>query len=142
MHIPATNGPPGPCIFVVEDDTSNRDVLVGLLTLEGYQVAAAASGEEALSLFEHNKPDLILCDYLLTDMDGAELCERLSRHPQVSGTPMILVTGMPLASVPNIEQYAAVVEKPYEIDELLHMIGSALVLSGTEREERHSGPGS
>ena len=138
MRTTAANGLSRPCIFVVEDDTSNRHVLVSLLTLEGYQVAEAASGEEALSLFEHNRPDLILCDYLLTGMDGAELCERLSRHPLVSGTPMILVTGMPLANVRNIEQYTAVVEKPYEVDELLHVIESALVLSGTEREERHS----
>jgi CheY-like chemotaxis protein len=142
MRTTAANGLSGPRIFVVEDDQPNRDVLMSLLTLEGYQVAAAASGEEALSLFKNNKPDLILCDYLLKDMDGAELCERLSRHPLVSGTPMILVTGMPLVSVRNIEQYIAVVEKPYEVDELLHTIRSALTLSGTEWEERHSGPGS
>jgi CheY-like chemotaxis protein len=110
--------------------------------MEGYQVVVAVSGEEALNLFKHNKPDLVLCDYLLKDMDGADLCARLSRHPLVSGTPMVLVTAMPLARVRGIEQYTAVVEKPFDVTDLLDVISSALTMSGAKREVMYSVSGS
>lgn len=64
-------------ILVTEDDPLTLEALGALLRIEGFQVAEAADGETALTLWETEKPDLICLDIMMPGMDGYEVCRRL-----------------------------------------------------------------
>lgn len=119
-----------PTVLVVEDDVSNRELLRDVLVAEGYQVTLAANARQALESSRNNKPDLVLCDYLLPDAGGIEACEEFVRNSRAVGAAMILITAMPLNRVRNIEQYTAVLQKPFEISDILELVG--ICLAGAE----------
>lgn len=78
-------------ILVVDDNADNIDVLNGILK-PYYQVKAAVNGELALKIAIKLKPDLILLDVMMPDMDGHEVCRRLKNNPITSNIPVIFVT--------------------------------------------------
>lgn len=80
-------------ILVVDDTPTNIDVLTGLLSDE-YRVLAATNGENALKLANSpNRPDLILLDIMMPEMDGMEVCRRLKDNPETESIPIIFLTG-------------------------------------------------
>jgi len=82
------------CLLIVDDDQHGRDTLEMLLTPEGYQLAFAASGEEALTKAIKLQPDLILLDVMMPGMDGFEVCEHLRGHPQLEAVPIMILTAL------------------------------------------------
>ena len=115
-----------PTILVVEDDASNRDLLSDVLAAERYKVILAANGTQALDAFKQKRPDLILCDYLLPDMDGTAVCEQLARYSPQGSPPVIMVTALSLANVRSTDPYTAVIQKPFDLDELLDLVRRCL----------------
>lgn len=81
-------------ILIVDDDPSNIFLLEELLDLEGYQLQAASSGEQALSLAAQMHPDLILLDIMMPGMDGYEVCRRLREDEVLQGVPIIFLTAL------------------------------------------------
>lgn len=79
-------------ILVVDDTPENIDVLSGLLR-DQYKVKAAKSGERALKLVEKAKPDLILLDIMMPEMDGFEVCRRLKANAETNDIPVIFISG-------------------------------------------------
>lgn len=79
-------------ILVVEDTLENRDILEAMLEDEGYQVSVAENGREALSLVAKVKPDLILLDVMMPEMDGFETCKRLKASSATQNIPVIFLT--------------------------------------------------
>jgi two-component system alkaline phosphatase synthesis response regulator PhoP len=81
-------------ILVVDDNKH----LLGLLRLnlkgEGYSIATAANGIDAIQKAVSLAPDLILLDLLLPGLDGFVVCETLRKHPVTASTPIIIMTGM------------------------------------------------
>ena len=107
---------PGRCVvMVVEDDPDNLDSIVELLQDEGYEVLAARSGEEATEQLTRVRPQVLISDYLLPDMTGAELVTRLQRGagPPI---PVVFLTGM---QRPAQVGDALVLNKPVVLDDLL-----------------------
>ena len=79
-------------ILVVDDTPENIDVLNGVLRSE-YKVKAALNGERALKIaFADQKPDMILLDIMMPEMDGYEVCRQLKANPATSGVPVIFIT--------------------------------------------------
>ena len=76
-------------ILIVEDEESYREPLVYQLTREGYDVSAAATGEEGLELFTKGGIDLVLLDLMLPGLDGTALCRRIREQSRV---PIIMLT--------------------------------------------------
>ena len=76
-------------ILIVEDEESYREPLVYQLTREGYDVSAAATGEEGLELFTKGGIDLVLLDLMLPGIDGTALCRRIREQSRV---PIIMLT--------------------------------------------------
>ena len=76
-------------ILIVDDETRLVDVLKAYLERDGYRVAAAYNGREALLLARREKPDLILLDLMLPEMDGMEVCRTLRKESEV---PIIMLT--------------------------------------------------
>ena len=81
-------------ILVVDDNETNRDILVTRLEKNGYQTLQAADGEEALASARQNLPDLILLDILLPDLDGLSVCKILRRQPSTKKTPVIFMSAL------------------------------------------------
>lgn len=79
-------------ILAVDDEEDILELLRFNLTKEGFAVACAASGEEALKSALSHKPDLILLDLLLPGMDGLEVAKRLKSDPSTQDIPVIMVT--------------------------------------------------
>ena len=80
------------CILVVDDNETNRDILVTRLEKNGYRTLQAADGEEALASAAQHQPDLILLDVEMPKLDGFEVCRRLRRDPAMPFIPIILCT--------------------------------------------------
>lgn len=81
-----------PRILVVDDNETNRDILVTRLEAHGYQTLQAADGEEALRGVAQHRPDVVLLDVMMPNLDGLEACRRLKSDRAVAFTPVILVT--------------------------------------------------
>jgi adenylate cyclase len=79
-------------ILVVDDNETNRDILVTRLGKHGYELLQAADGDEALASAKQNLPDLILLDVEMPKLDGFEVCRRLKSDPSVPYMPIILCT--------------------------------------------------
>ena len=79
-------------ILIVEDNELNRDVLSRRLGSRGYQVSVASHGEEGLRLAQTERPDLILMDLGLPELDGWECTRRLKASPNTRTIPIIALT--------------------------------------------------
>ncbi len=113
-------------ILVIEDEDSIRESLAFLLTKEGYQVEAVASGTEAIDQFEKFNPDLILLDIMLPGLSGVEITKKIR---QTSQTPIIMLTAKDteLDKVLGLEIGADdYVTKPFSGRELLARIKALL----------------
>jgi signal transduction histidine kinase/CheY-like chemotaxis protein len=86
-----------PRALVVEDEESTRELLRRLLVGEGWAVATAANGREGLERLKMERPNLILLDLLMPEMDGFEFVAKLRETPGLDATPVIVVTAADLS---------------------------------------------
>jgi two-component system KDP operon response regulator KdpE len=108
----------GPTVLVVEDDEETRSALVRSLRVRGYVVVEAATGHAALERWEAGRPDVVLLDLGLPDMDGLRVVRRLRRD---ATTPIVILSGRyeEREKVEALEGGADdYVTKPFGIDEL------------------------
>jgi adenylate cyclase len=81
-------------ILVVDDTPQNVKLLADLLTVKGYAVVTAASGEEALAKIEKEIPDLVLLDVMMPGMNGYEVCTKLRTSALTATLPVVMVTAL------------------------------------------------
>ena len=103
-------------ILIVEDDKGISDFVIPELEHEGYETSLAVTGREALEKFESEKPDLILLDIMLPELNGLEVLRRIRA---VSSVPETIdkINGLNLGA----DDY---IPKPFEIEELLARINA------------------
>ena len=124
-------------ILVVDDQPINVQLLKRKLEREGMIVASAYSGREALDLVKQDKPDLILLDIMMPEMDGIEICQSLQADPATQSIPIIFITahtskegkieGLSVGAVDYIT-------KPIDLDETLARIQTQLRFVAINRE--------
>jgi two-component system, OmpR family, alkaline phosphatase synthesis response regulator PhoP len=81
-----------PSVLVVEDEQDIRELVSYHLLKEGYRVAGAATGEDAVKLIESQPPDLVLLDLMLPGMDGLSLCRQLRADPKTANTLIVILS--------------------------------------------------
>ncbi|MFO8085406.1 MAG: hybrid sensor histidine kinase/response regulator [Desulfobacterales bacterium] len=81
-------------VIVIDDNTNNLHVLAGILRNKGLKVATVRNGFKALKFIRHKKPDLILLDIMMPEMDGYEVCKRLKADPDTVDIPIIFITAL------------------------------------------------
>ena len=81
-----------PRILIVDDNEVNRDIIVTRLEAHGYETLQAADGLEALAAVTQHRPDLVLLDVMMPNIDGIEVCKRLKSDAELSFLPVILAS--------------------------------------------------
>jgi DNA-binding response OmpR family regulator len=79
-------------VLVVDDDVDIAEAVVAALTLAGYEARSAGTGAAALAACAEQRPDLVLLDQMLPDIDGVEVCRRLRAAPDTSTVPIVFLT--------------------------------------------------
>ena len=85
-------------VLIVEDNEMNRDMLARRLQRKGYQVECAADGPEGIAMAQSMKPDIILMDVALGEMDGWEATTAIRSNPEIAKIPIIALTAHALES--------------------------------------------
>jgi PAS domain S-box-containing protein len=117
----------GPKILVVDDDEDILQLLRHQLEAEGYQVLAAARGEDALELARSERPALVTLDILLVDTDGFQVLEQLKKDPATSDIPVIVVSVVSDAETRGLALGAAsYIGKPFEERQVLSRVREVL----------------
>lgn len=80
--------------ILIVDDNADNILLLELLLQEDYQILFAANGSEALDIASEARPDIILLDITMPEMDGYEVCRRLKEAPELKQIPVIFVTAL------------------------------------------------
>ena len=118
-----------PLILVVEDEPALATLLRYNLEKEGFSVAEAHDGEEALLQLSERTPDAVLLDWMLPQVSGLEICRRIRRTPQWRGLPVIMLTakGEEADRVRGLEGGADdYVVKPFGVTELMARLKAVL----------------
>jgi len=128
---------PAPSVLVVDDQPINVQLLKKKLEREGIRVTTAYSGLEALDKVNKDRPDLILLDVMMPDMDGIEVCQRLQSHEDTHSIPVIFITarsskegkleGLGVGAVDYIT-------KPIDLDETFARVSTQLRVVSINRE--------
>jgi adenylate cyclase len=117
---------PDPLILVVDDLPQNVRLLDAVLSPQGFRVATASSGKEALDVLSKEHPDLVLLDILMPGIDGYEVCRRIREDPGTAFLPVIMITASEGEDkIRAIESGADdFVHKPFDQAELLARVRS------------------
>ncbi len=118
-------------ILVVDDLLENLRLLANLLTAEGYGVRKAPDGTMALSNVPRFRPDLILLDIMMPDMDGYEVCQQLKSNEQFKDIPIIFLSALDLTfdKIKAFEVGAAdFIHKPFHPAEVIARVKNQLRL--------------
>jgi two-component system, sensor histidine kinase and response regulator len=89
-----TNDRPVPTILVVDDNAENRALARATLEDEGYRVVTASGGDEAIELFEVERPDCVLLDIRMPGTDGFAVCARIRASSHGADTPVVFLTAL------------------------------------------------
>lgn len=84
----------GHCVYVVDDNAQNRELIVGFLDDLGSELVPFASGAEALEACESRPPDIVILDIMMPRMSGYQVCERLRASAATASVPVIMLTAL------------------------------------------------
>jgi DNA-binding response OmpR family regulator len=118
-----------PKVLIVEDDDDLRRGLTWRLHASGYEIVQATDGVAAVSVAKHERPDVVLLDLGLPAGDGLAVLERYANLPDLSATPVVVLTGRdPRTAVPATRKFhvAAFLQKPADNKDLVEAIERAL----------------
>ncbi len=131
-----------PKVLVVDDSLSVRKVVEKALEGRGLEVLSAASGSEAIEMLERDRPDVVICDVILPDKDGYQICQYVRSHAAIGTTPVLLISGIDNGTV---QARAAEVRsdevlfKPFGVDDLLRKIDRLLSRRANGSASRENG---
>ena len=123
------NGSAPPTVMVVEDFEDNRFMMRRLLEMSGYRVLEAVNGEEAVELAHKERPQLILMDLSLPQLDGLAATRRIRQYPDLKDVPIVAVSAHDTADF-HADALAAgcndYVTKPIDFDQLEALLSRLL----------------
>src|SRR6516165_8135431 len=123
-------------ILVVDDTPANIQVLSSTLKEKGYQISVATNGKQAFDVLARVRPDLILLDVMMPELDGFETCRRLKASNDWRDIPIIFLTAKnEVADIVKGFEAGAVdyVAKPFNVHELLARVNTHLTMDQLRR---------
>ncbi|MDY6794035.1 MAG: response regulator [Actinomycetota bacterium] len=124
-------------ILVVDDERNILDIIKFNLEVEGYEVVTSLDGEDALERVHAIKPDLILCDIMMPELDGLEVCHRLKADGRTNQIPVVMLSAKTQAQdkVASIEAGADdFITKPFDFSDLVARIKINLIRTRQKRD--------
>lgn len=117
-------------ILCIEDEAEMIDLMRLILGRRGYEVRGAASGAEGLKMIREQKPDLILLDLMMPEMDGWEVYQQIKAEERTKNIPVVVVTAKAQSidrvlglHIAKVDDYIA---KPFSPQELLNSVERVL----------------
>jgi two-component system cell cycle sensor histidine kinase/response regulator CckA len=122
--------PTRPVVLLIEDDDPVRELIGRALRANGFEVVAAASGEEALDLERDRHVDLLLSDVMLPNQNGFEVAHQIhGRSPQI---PIVFMSGyydQAVAEAAHLDISSTILQKPFAMADLLEHLRAAYAAS-------------
>jgi CheY-like chemotaxis protein len=117
-------------ILVVDDEFLVAEMITCLLEDEGYEVAQASHGRQALTMIQADRPALVITDFMMPLMTGLELAQALKATPHYRDLPIVLMSGAQGAIArDHHELFAAVFDKPFRngllLEQVRNLVGEA-----------------
>ena len=114
-------------ILVIDDELGATEVLVAALEDEGYRVLSASNGQHGLDSLAATPVDLVISDFMMPLMDGAELGRAMKADPALAAIPIIMMSALsePLTRA-NFADYAAFLRKPFRAAALVELVRKVL----------------
>jgi len=127
-------------IILVVDDDSDTLTLIGItLQRRNFEILKAQGGQQALDLLKHEKPDLVVLDVMMPEMDGYEVCRRIKADPRTAYLPVIMLTAK-AQTASQLEGFrsgaADYITKPVHPQELVARIQSVLERARSAQAQR------
>jgi DNA-binding response OmpR family regulator len=128
----------GKRVVCIEDEPEMIDLVKLILTRKGFQVVGAMGGREGLEMIAREKPDIVLLDLMMPDMDGWEVYQKMKANEATKNTPVIVVTAKAQSidkvlglHIAKVDDY---ITKPFGPQELLESVEK--VLARAEQAQR------
>lgn len=131
-------------ILLVDDETDMLEMMAYNLGAQGYQIATAITGLEALNKARRGLPDIIVLDLMLDGLDGFSVCEILRAQPSTSQVPVLVVTALG-GQIARLNALAVgaddFLSKPFSPQELIRRVREVLATHETHPSLDDSSPG-
>lgn len=116
---------PEPLVLLVDDEPNIRETVGFILEMEGFKVATAADGLEALVEVRRLKPPVVLLDAMLPHRDGFEVCRSIKADPTLAGTRVVMLTALGQKADQDRAMAAGAdffLTKPFDEEDLLSLL--------------------
>jgi CheY-like chemotaxis protein len=118
------------CILIVDDDPMFREVVRMRLSAAGYQTLAAAGADAGWELAKAHRPDVILLDLVMPEVDGVTFLRRLRSDPALASTPVVVVSGLSYMALTKAAEQLGVqsqlIKSRFTLGELVQKVTSLL----------------
>ena len=120
-------------VLLVDDEFGNIDVLSIALEEEGYRVMTAANGRQGLERLREQKPDVVITDFMMPLMDGAEMAHAIRADPAVRAIPIVIMSAVTEAAVrARFDDYQGFLRKPFGLSNLIELLAALLKRPGEQ----------
>ena len=112
-------------MLIVDDNDANRKLARDVLRAGGFATLEAGSGAEAIALAAERRPEVVLMDLRLPDMDGVDAARRLGREPETAGIPVVALTSSVYGAGDewvHAAGFAGYLEKPISVREFANRV--------------------
>ncbi len=118
-----------PTVYFIDDSATMREVIKIAFRRENIQVITCADAASALAQFEQIRPDAVITDVIMPDQDGYSVCSKIKENPDLSGTPVLLMSGVVNKSVADKAvsvKADELIRKPFQPQELINRVKALL----------------
>jgi CheY-like chemotaxis protein len=122
-----------PNVYFIDDSATMREVIKIAFRRENINVITCADAATALAQFEQTRPDVVITDVIMPDQDGYSVCSQIKQHPDLSDTPVVLMSGVVNKSVADKAvsvKADELIRKPFQPQELIGRVRSLLEPKG------------
>lgn len=110
-------------VLLVDDEMSGAEVLAHILAGEGFDVTTAPDARQALALLREAAPELVVTDFMMPGMNGAELVHAIRALPGYETVPVLMMSGAPESALRHYQpKYQAFLRKPFGLDQFLAVV--------------------
>lgn len=114
-------------ILVIDDELGAIEVLVAALEDEGYRVLSASNGRHGLESLGATPVDLVIADFMMPLMDGAEMAREMKKQPSLARIPIIMMSAVSESLLRmHFSEYTAFLRKPFRVAALLELVHKVL----------------